>query len=64
MKISLRLKLIISFLLIAIISGVASIIFYQSLKKVHQSYLNILESQVLLKEYADDLNMQPLKTEV
>jgi methyl-accepting chemotaxis protein len=55
MRISLRLKLIFSFLIIAVISGGVSVMFYQSLTKVHHSYSDILERQVVLKEYADNL---------
>lgn len=55
MQLSIGKKLIGSFLIIAVISGISSAIFYNSLNKVNQSYLELVERQAKLKLNANSI---------
>ncbi|MCY9665800.1 methyl-accepting chemotaxis protein [Paenibacillus alginolyticus] len=55
MRLSMLQKLLIGFLVIALIAGCAGTMFYLSLNRVHQSFSNILDRHVMVKSYADNL---------
>jgi methyl-accepting chemotaxis protein len=55
MKLTIGKKLIGSFLIIAVISGISSVIFYSSLNKVNRSYLDLVERQAKLKLNANSI---------
>jgi methyl-accepting chemotaxis protein len=54
-KSSIKTKIISSFLLIALIFGAASGIFYYSLEKVNQSYIDLIERRALIKDHAKSI---------
>jgi len=55
MRKSLDKKLIGSFMIIAVLSGIASAVLYEYLDRVQQSYSNLLGNQVRLKAVADNI---------
>ncbi|MEB3104017.1 methyl-accepting chemotaxis protein [Ferviditalea candida] len=55
MRLSILQKLILGYLIIAFIAGGAGLVYYQSLNRVHQSFLSLMDHQALLKSYADNM---------